>query len=207
MAQEQELRQRLVDEKPPAPVTAASPKDDAEPILVRSPSPSLSTRVFRVLGLLVVMVFLSSYLVTETWTWGYQGKYTNWRNWIPRREIVLTLDELAKYDGSDPELPIYFSIEGALYDVSEGRSYYGKGGGYSALSGHECARAFATSCLHKKSQFTHDLRDLKPRHIKSLNHWRDFYANHPTYVRVGRVELPPIDASGPVPPACHEEDE
>ncbi|KAF9326544.1 hypothetical protein BG006_010038 [Podila minutissima] len=31
----------------------------------------------------IVFFFLSSYLVTDTWLWGYSGKYSNWRRWIP----------------------------------------------------------------------------------------------------------------------------
>src|SRR5437764_1027735 len=31
----------------------------------------------------ITMFFLASYFITETWTWGYQNQYTNWRNYIP----------------------------------------------------------------------------------------------------------------------------
>ena len=31
----------------------------------------------------IIFFFLSSYLVTDTWLWGYNGKYANWRRWIP----------------------------------------------------------------------------------------------------------------------------
>lgn len=34
----------------------------------------------------VVFFFLASYLVTDTWLWGYKGKYTNLRHWFPVRK-------------------------------------------------------------------------------------------------------------------------
>ncbi|KAJ1675986.1 hypothetical protein EV182_000199 [Spiromyces aspiralis] len=60
---------------------------------------------------IIVLNLCLSYLFTESFTWGVQNKWTNWRNYIPRKEVVLTLDELRKYDGTDPNLPIYLAIK------------------------------------------------------------------------------------------------
>lgn len=40
--------------------------------------------------------------------------------------------------------------------------------------------------------------------MQDLVHWRDFYENNAKYFKVGRVVLPPIDPSVPVPEPCEE---
>ena len=41
--------------------------------------------------------------------------------------------------------------------------------------------------------------------IQGIQHWKQFYANHKDYVRVGRVLHPPIDAESPIPEHCNKE--
>lgn len=36
----------------------------------------------------------------------------------------LTLEELAKFNGVDPTLPIYVAVKGLIYDVSSSRESY-----------------------------------------------------------------------------------
>ncbi|KAJ1915786.1 hypothetical protein H4219_004135 [Mycoemilia scoparia] len=103
-----------------------------------------------------------------SWTWGVENKWTNWRNYIPRKHVVLTLEELKKYDGSDPNLPIYISINGELYDVSEGRTFYGPGGSYHLFAGKDSARAFGTSCLSRQDHLTHDTRGLDDGQLQAI---------------------------------------
>jgi hypothetical protein len=73
----------------------------------------------------ILFQFLLSYVITETWTWGYQSKWMQAQNWkyllvslIPlgfpltqTRPLSLTEAELAQYDGTDPSKPIYLAIE------------------------------------------------------------------------------------------------
>ncbi|OMH86272.1 Membrane-associated progesterone receptor component 1 [Zancudomyces culisetae] len=128
-----------------------------------------------------------SYLLTESPFWGYEGYYTNWRNFVPTKDILLTPAQLSKFDGSDPNLPIYLSIDGNIYDVTLGRQWYGKGGSYNVFAGRDSSRAFATNCLSDESHFTYDLRDLTPEELKNLNGWKRFYGNHHTYHKVGKL--------------------
>ncbi|KAL1920447.1 uncharacterized protein VTP21DRAFT_824 [Calcarisporiella thermophila] len=150
--------------------------------------------------LLLVLSLSASYLVTGTWTWGYEGKYTNWRHWIPRKELVFSEAELAKYDGSDPNLPIYIAIDGDVFDVSVSPMHYGKGGGYNIFAGKDAARAYVTGCF--QNHLTHDLRGLTKDQLKALDGWKRFYRDSSKYFKVGRVEHPPVD--GPIPPDCEE---
>lgn len=39
----------------------------------------------------------------------------------------ITLDELTKYDGRDPTRALLFAVRGTVYDVTEGRAFYGPG--------------------------------------------------------------------------------
>jgi len=163
--------------------------------------PSLTRRLVRLLLLTAVFSLLSSKLMTDTWTWGYQGKWTNWRQWIPRSEIIMSEEELARHDGSNLELPIYVAVNGAVFDVTEGRSFYGKGGSYSFFAGKDAARAFTTGCF--QTHLTHDLRGLTEDQLKQLDYWTGFFNNHAKYYYVGKVIHPPIDPDSPIPEDCH----
>ncbi|CAG8571510.1 4287_t:CDS:2 [Paraglomus brasilianum] len=153
-------------------------------------------------GILLISFFLSSYFFTESWTWGYQNKWTNWRTYIPTRQVTFTVDELAKYDGSDPNLPIYIALFGEVFDVSNGAAYYGKGSGYNAFAGRDATRAYVTGCFN--THLTHDLRGLTKEELKSLRGWLEFYQNHHSYHKVGNVVLPPIDPDTPIPEPCND---
>lgn len=54
-----------------------------------------------------------------------------------------------------------------MYDVSAGKSYYGKGGGYSFFSGKDATRAYITGCFD--THLTHDLRGLKEEELSVRN--------------------------------------
>ncbi|KAF9560387.1 hypothetical protein EC968_006230 [Mortierella alpina] len=164
--------------------------------------PTWKQAVLQTLLLSVLFFFLSSYLITDTWVWGYNGKYLNWRRWIPRQDIVLTQKELALYDGSDPTKNIYLAIKGEVFDVTAGRPYYGKGGGYSFFSGKDASRAYTTGCF--QTHLTHDLRGLTPHQIADVEGWAKFYRDHPKYFRVGTVILEPIDPNSPIPVDCNQ---
>ncbi|CAG8441827.1 9444_t:CDS:2 [Acaulospora morrowiae] len=171
-----------------------------------SKEPRKSTSVAKIIlkGFLIFIVtfFLSSYLITESWTWGYKNKYTNWKRWIPRKEIIFTEEELAKYDGSDPNLPIYLAMNGEVFDVTAGKQYYGKDSGYNFFAGRDASRAYLTGCF--KTHLTHDLRGLTREQIAELEKWTSFYRDHHTYFKVGRVVHPPIDPNTPIPPPCDD---
>lgn len=45
---------------------------------------------------------------------------------VPLKE--LTLEQLAKHDGSNPDLPLYLSVQGTVYNIEKGRQFYGPDG-------------------------------------------------------------------------------
>lgn len=48
-----------------------------------------------------------------------------------------TTEELKKYDGTDPKLPIYLVLDGNVYDVTRGSEFYKVGGPYHYLAGKD----------------------------------------------------------------------
>jgi hypothetical protein len=49
------------------------------------------------------------------------------REYVPKSIGEITVQELAKYDGRDPSLPLLLAVRGSLYDVTSGKEFYGPG--------------------------------------------------------------------------------
>ena len=73
--------------------------------------------------------------------------------------MSLTDGELRAYDGTDPAKPLYLAINGTIYDVPNGRRFYGPGGSYHFFGGADASRAFVTSCFD--SDITPDMRGVE----------------------------------------------
>lgn len=64
-----------------------------------------------------------------------------------------THESLAAFNGEDPDLPIYIALDGEVYDVTEGREFYGPGGKYDYLAGthdYKLLKIFGGSTIKKK---------------------------------------------------------
>ena len=109
----------------------------------------LSSILFLVIGTLS-----ASYLTTQTFDFnGLSNKLlVAYRKYYgtPKELNVFTVEELAQYDGSDPEKPIYLSLMGKVFDVSAGGKYYAKGGSYGYFSGKDASRAYVTGSFNSK---------------------------------------------------------
>lgn len=182
--------------------------------------------VLRVLTFLLLASCGVSYVISggESWWWGMKEKpdvltINYWKELLkgPDPPIYLTPDELAKYDGTDPELPVYIGLNGTVFDVSNGRHIYGPGGSYNVFAGRDAARAFVTGCF--QDDHTADLRGLelmylplddpetdsywseqelaalrvkeleaaKERAHGALLHWVNFFTNSKKYHKVGYI--------------------
>ncbi|OLY78741.1 Membrane-associated progesterone receptor component 2 [Smittium mucronatum] len=202
------LRNRKLDNGETFPDTSDQPQSQtvaataADTAAHRPPS-----RVLMVLRLIVSTILFSmaaSYLVTDTMWWTYKSNLTNYRNYIPRTQVALSVQQLRQYDGSEKARPIYLSIGGVVYDVSAGAHWYGPGGSYHIFGGRVTDRAFATNCLSQDDQLTQDLRGLDASELENLNGWISFFKHHQVYFKVGTLVGPSYDPTTPPPPKCEK---
>ncbi|XP_003727182.1 neudesin [Strongylocentrotus purpuratus] len=80
---------------------------------------------------------------------------------------VFTDVEIAQYDGSHPDLPIYMAIKGVVFDVTQGKEFYGKDAPYNALVGRDSTRAVAKMSL-EPDDLTSDVTGLSDAYLDSL---------------------------------------
>lgn len=116
---------------------------------------------------------LLSRSVTETWTFGYEGKYLRLKTvraplrastvlilgqYLPKPTgRVFTPADLALHDGLHPPYGTFLAVDGDVYDVSSSATY-APGGSYHHFAGKDAGRAYVTGCF--KTDLTHDLRGL-----------------------------------------------
>ncbi|KAG8629763.1 hypothetical protein KVT40_001382 [Elsinoe batatas] len=137
-------------------------EDDNKPI-----SSSISfLDILRILGGVALLNSALSYYITKDPVfWGQRPWWTQptqVQQWI-NGPLRLTDAELAAYDGTDPTKPIYLALNGTIYDVTVGRSYYGPGGMYGFFSGKDASRAFITGCFD--TDLTPDTRGIEEMYV------------------------------------------
>jgi membrane-associated progesterone receptor component len=109
---------------------------------------------------------------------------------LPPRDDPFTLESLKEFDGTDPSKPIYVSIKGTVFDVSNKREMYGPGAGYGVFSGKDASKALGMSSL-KPEDAVPDYSDLPEKEMKVLDDWYSFFSKR--YNIVGRVTDHPIN--------------
>nr|CAD1833164.1 unnamed protein product [Ananas comosus var. bracteatus] len=102
----------------------------------------------------------------------------------PRNVGDIALEELKGYDGSDPKKPLLMVIKGQVYDVSQGRAYYGPGGEYALFAGRDATRALALMSFDP-DDLNGDLDGLNPDELEVLQDWEEKFKEK--YVHVGRL--------------------
>lgn len=75
-------------------------KESSPPIFERTTQ--VSRTLLRYTAVIVLGTLLLSRAMTETWTFGYQGKWTNAMNWIPRPVSVRTHPPSSRFDQAPP---------------------------------------------------------------------------------------------------------
>lgn len=98
-----------------------------------------------------------------------------------KKGIIMSATELAKHDGSDPNIPVYIVILGRIYDVEKGRRHYGKGSGYNVFAGRDSTPSFVTG-MFSREKATDDVSGLSPEEMLGIKDWMDFYRKDYTYV-------------------------
>lgn len=87
---------------------------------------------------IIVLIALISFTIAS----GYTYIRIRSRRNLPTISNITNLQtfsatDLQQYDGTDPNKPIYIGLNGYVYDVSPGRSYYETGGTYHYLAGRD----------------------------------------------------------------------
>eukprot|EP01136_Pigoraptor_vietnamica_P002438 Opistho-1_new@30416 len=144
-----------------------------------------------VLGLALGALIALSVSYATTGTFVFEGDARVAAAWRSLKLKVggvpeITLEELARHDGSDPDTPIYLAIMGRVYDVTAGRSIYGVGGSYHKFAGKDASRAFTTGNF--KDDLKPDLDDLTEKQVAEVRKWVDFYETSNKYFFVGYVK-------------------
>ncbi|KAE9410167.1 cytochrome b5 [Gymnopus androsaceus JB14] len=149
---------------------------------------------------LIVFGALAGKFFTGSYTWDHENRLAQLKTFIPTDQRLFSEGTLARFDGSDPDKAILIAIDGDVYDVTNGKAYQ-PGGSYHHFAGIDAARAFGTGCF--QTHRTHDLRGLTEAELAGVAHWKDFYANHKEYRKVGSVQHKPIDPDSPIPEHCN----
>jgi membrane-associated progesterone receptor component len=83
---------------------------------------------------------------------------------------TFTSQSLSLYNGADGR-PVYISVEGQVYDVTSGSSFYGPGGPYQVFGGRECSRALALMAVDER-ECNADFTGLNEAQLKTLMQWK-----------------------------------
>lgn len=195
------------------------------------------TDIIRLVVLSIMVVVAASYYTTsgESYIFGlprpWFTKSAELKQYF-RGPVHLTIEELAKYDGSDPKLPIYLAVNGTIFDVSAGAHTYGPGGSYHAFAGHDATRAFVTGCFmedrtqdlrgaeeiyipiedpnekissgERKTRAERERRAAKKKVRDEVVRWVKFYSNSKKYFEVGKVAGSGDEPVGPAPVLCSQ---
>jgi len=101
---------------------------------------------------------------------------------------IVTREELERKTGEDGS-EIWLSVMGEVYDVTAGKSFYGKGKSYGAFSGTDCTVCFVSGLFtaDEAAKHTDEISDAM---IPGVLDWTGFYATHRSYNFVGYLVDP-----------------
>ena len=114
-----------------------------------------------------------------------------------------TAEQLRYFDGAKDEKsgedkPVYLSVNGQVFDVSEGRDFYGPEGPYENFAGRECGVALAKMSFD--TEYLDDLEgcaNLSASEITELEGWIDKFTYYRPYPIKGRLipdsQLKPLE--------------
>ncbi|GKY93676.1 hypothetical protein MPSEU_000334900 [Mayamaea pseudoterrestris] len=103
----------------------------------------------------------------------------------PLRNFTIT--QLQKFNGTNDQ-PVYLSVSGIVFDVSDGRDFYGPGGPYEKFAGCECGVALAKMSFDSEHLNDFDgIAQLNFGEKAELEGWIDKFTNYRSYPVKGRL--------------------
>jgi membrane-associated progesterone receptor component len=106
------------------------------------------------------------------------------KNLDPPKDTPFSPAELAQFDGTDPNRPIYVAIKGTIFDVSDKRETYAPNGSYHVFAGKDASKALGMGSLNLEDAVA-DYSTLDDSKLKVLNDWFEYYRKR--YNIVGKV--------------------
>ncbi|EEB11058.1 membrane-associated progesterone receptor component, putative [Pediculus humanus corporis] len=108
---------------------------------------------------------------------------------LPKLKKDFTVEELRKYDGTQPDGRILVAVNGNVFDVTrKGKCFYGPGGPYSAFGGRDASRGLAKFTVDITDNDYDDLSDLNAMEMESVREWEMQFKEK--YEYVGRLLRP-----------------
>jgi membrane-associated progesterone receptor component len=100
-----------------------------------------------------------------------------------------TAKQLRQFDGSGgDDKPVYLSLSGIVFDVSDGRGFYGPGGPYETFAGRECGVALSKMSFDEEHLDNVDgIDQLNFGEKAELEGWIDKFTNYRCYPIMGRL--------------------
>ncbi|CDR47600.1 CYFA0S34e00474g1_1 [Cyberlindnera fabianii] len=97
----------------------------------------------------------------------------------PLVEGIFTPRTLSHYNGHDDER-IFIAVKGTVFDVSQGRQFYGPSGPYSNFAGHDASRGLACNSfdmdvIRDWHQPIDDLEGLTAQDHEALDGWEEHF--------------------------------
>lgn len=132
----------------------------------------LAVRVFLwgCIGFLALMILLSIYS-----SWEEKKRLAFYRAQIASRPSIppqdMTSEQLSHYTGADSTKPILIAIDGTIYDVTSGASFYGPGCGYNLFAGRDATRSLAMGNFDLGNLDNPTKEGLTEDEIDTLNGW------------------------------------
>jgi predicted heme/steroid binding protein len=90
-----------------------------------------------------IIVFLSALVIATlsmTMTYDHSQREKSERR-ASSSISVISIEELSRHDGSDPNLPIYIGLDGYVFDVTGGKEFYVPGATYHYLAGRDSSKS------------------------------------------------------------------
>jgi predicted heme/steroid binding protein len=103
--------------------------------------------------------------------WELEGCLCRLHNELMRPTNPFTLEQLAAYDGKNGA-PLYFSVEGVVYDVSSSEMFKSS---YSAWAGKDATVSLATMSLEEEDVGRMDWDKLTAEDRETLDSWIKYF--------------------------------
>ena len=103
----------------------------------------------------------------------------------PGPEGDMSREELEAFDGQEEGKAVLVGVRGRIFDVSEGREFYGKGGPYNIFAGIDASVALARMSFKPEDLENTDWENLSYSEKDTLDDWEAKFESK--YRLVGKI--------------------